>query len=968
MSAEITRYRSTEVTFDGHLPEVVQEWFAYERRADAMAKGRTAEKSNVVLLPGAGWVLKPYIFDPGKTHETSAGEGGIQSVGAGLMQVAASVAEFDTFRDPSLTGVTLSGAASGGSPMWQKRLSAGANWNSALDEDQKAYPSPNTSEDVAPMDRVAKTSGNFYPDDAVLLRFYVPGSPVTASGPLVTLYFTGPAGDDDAATGCGQYALKLNGDGLAVVYERKVGVLSSSMWQKRHSFRWCPPQAVYAAMHSIAVGSDTVHLSSPDRYVGRRIYFRTSMGPTTRSNTLLENLIVAAVDAIDSRSGFFDSVYDVPRLTQAATEVAPVRIDARRDVRVIAQVQKATYPTSGSLTDDVFSLSFFPTTDELFYVEWYATTPSGCAVDVKMYDADTDVELSNGTVTISDELGGQKTYTPNDRQRNYYLKATLTGDGSKTPLLTEVRLFRNPVVETSPATTPKTFPTARTGLPKDAIRTVNVSGPGDDPSHETMSLTVQDFVGGLDFLKVRSGMPVVVKTTYDANGSNKSVLFRGFVQNARGSKKFGGGRNYPDPWAYEWDVSAVGQWRRLQEHLAPKRFVWFDQSAGAPYKVTDAITLLIKSTGVPAADIDVADLPLRLFSQDGQDLVLEPGTPISDVIVRLAFDYLGAYIVFDANAGTNGKWRLLQAKEAPYNVLARFEHAHPGNGKVYADGAYADDTDTSPGGNTQTIKRTFIRRKTLEHWVEPPEGNIVSVFGGARNAGAQAQGHQGFALLTQVLVNVAGYDFLNLGSAHAKYPDVEGADYLGRMVPIQVYDPSLSTQEAVDWVCKRIYRAACFSHKYLSFEAPLILVTDADDAEQTNPRPLRFYDIVEVRNEANDGYDKYIVASCSPAYTRDKVQMARYTLVTTSNLEQFASVQINEGLGRWRRAENYAAKRREGKTGRSPLGANSQAQARNAFADWMEQPEKGSAAIQDLDPASDTFGDVYWTLDFDPLS
>lgn len=972
MAQPVTAYRSTEVVFDTPAPVLLEPWFAYERRADSFGRNKNELKSDVVLLPRSGWILRPYVFDPGAVHETTAGGAGVQSQDGGLMTLAGTFVEKPYFRDPGLSGVTYSGSPDTGSLMWQKRIAAGDSFADSLSADQSAYPSPRTSEDTVEMDRVAKTTGNFEPDDTVLFRFYVPGSAITVAGAIATLYFTGLAGSNDAFTGDGQYALKLNGDGLATLFERDPAEgLAEAMWKVRHAFRWAHPQLVYAVCHSIVVGSDAAHLSSPDRYEGRRIYFRTVASPDVRAGfALTETLIAGAITAIDLASAAFDSVYDVPLQDDAAaTELAPVRIDLRRDLRAVCQVHKSKYRTSGSVEDDPFTLPFVPQALEPFYLEWYGAVPSGTGIDVKMYDAGTGAELSGGGLTISDELGGQKVYLPNAGQRSYYLKATLTGDGTKTPLLRSVRVIRHPVAEDAPDTTERTFPTARNGLqlPLDAVRGVNVTGPGDDPSHETMSLQLQDFAGGMGLLKVRSGMPVKVQTTYDAAGTDRTVLFEGYVSQARGQKKFAGGRSYPDPWALAYEVTALGRARRLQEQLMPKRWAWFDQEAKAGYKVTDAIKLVLKASGEPDSRIDVPDLPLRLFSQNEDDLVAQPGTNLLDIVTGFAQDYLGAYVVWDPNAGDAGMWRLLQAKEYPYNTLARFETEHPGAGKTYGDGAYADASATSPLGNAQTIKRTFIRRRTLEQYVEPPEGNVVVVFGGANSDAAQEQGQAGFSVLTQTLVNVASYNFAGVVPSDPAYPDTEGPDYLGRIVPIEVFDPSLSTQEAVNWVCTRVYRAACCAHKYLSFEAPLVLVTDADDGQQSRPRPLRFYDAVEVYDPVLAQYVQYIVASCDPMYSRDRVQMARYTLVTTSNLADFAAIQLRSGLARYRKAAAYAGRRAEGKTGRTPLQTGPQTLLRERAATWMEMPERAAQPIQDTDPASGTFGQVFWQMDFDRM-
>lgn len=58
----------------------------------------------------------------------------------------------------------------------------------------------------------------------------------------------------------------------------------------------------------------------------------------------------------------------------------------------------------------------------------------------------------------------------------------------------------------------------------------------------------------------------------------------------------------------------------------------------------------------------------------------------------------------------------------------------------------------------------------------------------------------------------------------------------------------------------------------MTFEAPLLFVTDESDVHQTKPRPLRWYDPVYVDDEL------FLVRSCNPTYSKDSVQMAVYEL------------------------------------------------------------------------------------------
>lgn len=73
------------------------------------------------------------------------------------------------------------------------------------------------------------------------------------------------------------------------------------------------------------------------------------------------------------------------------------------------------------------------------------------------------------------------------------------------------------------------------------------------------------------------------------------------------------------------------------------------------------------------------------------------------------------------------------------------------------------------------------------------------------------------------------------------------------------------------------------------------------------------------------------------------------------------------GLTRLRQSSTQVAHRAEGRTVRSPLKTAPQKAARERMTGLMARPDASCEPVQDLDPESATFGQVFWMLDFDGL-
>lgn len=950
----VTKYRSTIITLNDFAPSASELGMVYERLAKHIGQGVESKRSNVVYHPNVGWQLRPYQFEAPSVFEKTVGQGKLQTVADGLLTVATGLEETYTFAQKSLTGVSYTGAPTQGAPMVQKRVSSSGSFNTTLAADATAFPGP-TYTDIVPLDRIALTTDNHEPTEAVAFTFYVPEAANATPGRLLSFYFCGPSGSDGALVGTGRYCVCFFGDGIAEVQELGAG----GVWKVRFRFQYAPAKLVRGAVHYVWIGSDAVD-DGADGYTGRNIVFYSSSQADNWG--LISTLSSVAADAIKLSGKSAMPIYQIPRETNEPVVLAPNRVDIRRDIRAHFAITKMEYPTSGSLEDEPWSVDFELTdTGQPFTFEWYAHTPTDTTVDAKLYDASTGTELAS-TTNFVDQYGGSKDCTPVAGQRHYYVKFFLTSTGDRTPTVKSWRIYRDAVIET-PDVTPEeiAFRGVGTALPKADLLSVSIDGPSAESADESAKLSLHDYTGDLaDTLLYQTRIPITVETTYDAGGTNRAVLFRGYVDTADAQRKAGDKTvDYAGKSWHQYDLNCVGEWKRLMDALAPKRFAWIDQAANKPSKITRMIYLLLRWAGYPASMIDVPDLDIRLFAMSDDDYQIEPGTPVADIVTGLARDYLGGWMIFDPSAGTYGKWRLILPAQPPYNVLAKFDTRHPGDGKLAAHyGSYGTETSGS-----QTIQKTFVARGTFTKKRYPPEGNIVTVYGnGVGDAASDAGSSQGIRL-SATRYNPNSANFAGLDSTDPLYPrpGTTNPDYIGHAVPIQVYDPSLNTQEAVDWVCNRVFDYACVSREHWTFDAPLLLVTDASDTEQLAPRPLRFYDAVQVYDDIAADWKTFLVLRCTPTYKSDLVQMASYEVVSSSTITTGppAMPSLTETMNTPSRMVLKAM----GFARRQALSGAAQKQFQQTSA-WMALPEKQGASIQVTDTASPHFGEAMWMAGF----
>jgi len=961
----LTPDRKTYVTLDEHFPSATQPFLAFSRLHGEMAHSIGATRENVVYMPSIGWQMKSIQSDAGAIQELTTAETGIYS--GGLLACASAYSEINTYRKMSeLPGVTYAaGVHSAGSKFWAKRIAAGVSWDTGnLAADLASFPQPFPSEDYCFVDRAAVSTANHEPNDALYFRFTNPS--IGSGGTLLTAYFTGPAGGNKSGIGIGQYAVKVRGDGTMALYEREKTTLN---WLFRARFNWINTSYASSELTSLLVISSNATETPDGRWIGDKIRMAV-VNVANDGFTLIELITGLAVNAIVEAAGK-TPVYSVPQNKKAITQLAPLRLDVRRDTRVQFQISRATFPESGVLIDDPFTLPFQMAQpageDSRIRLSFFYNTPGDSAMGAQLIDQD-GAELPGRIEEADTNSGGTISYASPSGDaipRNYRVKFFFysSSDGRKTPTLLRYNVYRDAVF-TTPETTPVETPYTAAGisLMSRAIESgagITINQGAKDCSEDSASFTLADFTDSLGILRTKGRIPVKVEVSL--NGT-RTTIFRGYTQDQSGDRMVRRAPNwagYPDKDAHHYQLQAAGEWTRLSEALAPKTFTW-SQDLGvlgfAAFKVTDIITTLLK-TAYPPSMINIQDLPLRPMSNDDGTLTMQFNDPIQPIVKKLAADYLGAWVIFDYSTGDHGQWRLITSRQAPFTPLARF-YRTPVSGAgpqlVHPIAAY---TNVISGTDSRQIPGALIHAGTLTPGFDPPEANVVYVNGLGKRDALEEDSTQNLA--TALTVNYSSFNALGIAEGAPGYPDPNNPDFLGRYVPIWVYDPTISTREVAEWVAYRYWQTACHGVYKLKFTAAALFVTDFDDADQVRPRLLRYYDPVSVEKE--DGtFETWLVVGCVLNYSKDHIMTATYDLVRPTNLETINGILPGKrGMEYLRTIRNREVRRYTAQAGEAHVFGGTAIygwQASNA----VRLPDQGGEPMQVIDPNSSDFGKFYF--------
>lgn len=848
----ITPGRLTQVLIDTAVKRACQPAFWFDVKDEKV--GDASKSTDVKYWKDIGWRVAAYQDEMNVLHETATADGSVMT-----FTTPGAFGTLGIQRTPSeLSGIGSTTTRSSGDLFYQKQIADGSSWASNDSSDQSSFPGPNYTQPVA-LDRVAKTSSDTRPDDWIVFRFQLPTLPSNRSiGQIIGIYFTGIPSQTqaDASPGKGQYHLLLYGDGMAYLYEQ-TGTTGSS-WVLRSKMVWAQPHDVAGKAHVVRIGSDA-WVDGDGNWYGSKIIFQF-LGVSGALGNYVNNFI----DIVQGNL----TVYNIPKATPTSTPqptLSKLRVDCRRTVRLAFQASKHLYKDSGALKTPIFTLPYNPkdfdgsgSVSVPFEVGFWGVFPTGTSAVITMYNAAGSALTATDSTTTGANYAYRHFAVPSSDTQQYYAQIVLSSDSghSYSPTISRFTCTREAV---SVATGP-------TPVTPDKTLFLSISGGSMDPSTETVSVKMADLSNGLSVLQTRGEVCFQIRALNSSDNSLLSVLHSGRLAEPvfkrignHGIKGFSGAANtYPYATWGIYDCKGTGEWSTLMRAKLPRLWDFsVDPSATLhPYKVTDVIRILLKEVGYPAYMIDVPDLSPRLFvgPSDKQGFVVESFTEIGPIIVDLARTYLGAYLVYDANAtngggssDTYGCWRIRRPAKPDgsniYRALASFVTARRASGQTVPtafSGSYADVSDGKGG----TCGEFFVKRGSLVEYVEPPEGNAVFVTGVGYVAGILGTALASASLQSQVLCNYKAANFGQNGTDHPA-PDPTNADYTdGLPQLIYICNTSYTTQDAVNWAARRTFDFACHARKWKVFETALVLVTDPDDTLQIRPRPLRFGDMI----------------------------------------------------------------------------------------------------------------------------
>jgi len=982
--------RQTFLTIGDYLPGANQDWIAVNRRAEEMARTQQATVTNMVHLPHIGKTIAPYHLNPGDVAWLTPAQTGIISSPTSGATVASNYNECNSFSQQNITGVTYAGNVQMvGAPYNVHQPSASGNW-SADSLPLGTVPYPNTAEDPTQMIRVLN-GANVDPCDNLVFNALIPSSAYTPRGSIATFYFNGPAGDSTFAlypsnangsfqpaksnTGSGRYALKLRGDKRAYLYEL---AQDNATYIPRFSFQWDTGNTPASwTLVSITVAK-RMWQDTNGNWKGDVITFTQTAGSVSPQQlSSITNTAELASITQRFQNGLVPA-YQVPRLTNQPMTTMQVMMDVAVDCRASWNASRHVYQATGTITDDLISFNRPVTQKRPLTVVCSGTLNLGTTWDISMTDQLGNACSPTGYEGVNRNNNGAvfyKAFTPNANQTGSQVTITSSASGStfRAPVISDYSIFGVPLYQQSNPVTPITIPArqAPPSLWQQVIESVDIHYQQTDPSAENATIVVNDLTGELDpYLEGVNMLPIHVWVEDPSLVSNPNqvpvTIFRGYILVAQGKRnRTYDGQEYPNQLWTQWTLNCVGEWARLQDATLPVRQMWQDTTTLQNSQVTDCVSNMLQSV-YPPSMVNVPSSSVRLLGTDASTWTAEPGTRVSDLTQGWMQDYFGGYIQFDFASGALGQMRGIFQNLPPYNNLAIFEIDHPtilhNNGQIYLPQVSAAYGVSNNSG--QTIQHTFIQAETFQPHIERAEGNCVIVFGGGGNPDAQQATGADATMFSNFAINVNSYNFLNLNPGDNGYPNGSNSAYFGRLIPIRVFRYDLPNQQAVDWYCRRVFDRSCYAKYYITFMAPLLFVNNAADPSQVRPRPLRYYDPVLLR-QYDGSLSQFLVVSCEPTYTKDAIQMARYTIVTQENINQRAVVPPTK----------------------NSLLALKKAQARvigfdmsNATGNWsatkqgghinsaiMALPNPTGLPLQDLDNNSSTFGQFYSIVNYSSL-
>lgn len=839
----VTPNRKTRVIFDEPFFDLSQGLWGAWRFYDAISPQAAAEKaadgrycSGMYFWSSGAWTLRPLQMELGKFTETNPGV-------------------------PSVLGQSDTTTVSTNPTAWGKSTSFGLGdlffCKSSADVTTappslspptkiSSLPAALESSMAVPMDPILKTNASLAINQGLCVRFVIDGLNRNSYTWIGAVAF-------------GQYAMALRGDGWAEIWEYGTPVGGgSAAWRKHGTFRFSKPNQVTRNYHQIIIyphvgptgekfiAFASANLDSPQQGSAG---LASTPGVRATAGGLVSSEYLFRWDEV------FSPIQDQSGGVGNVTTSDRLWILERRNVRGRWQVSRLIFTPSGSLLSD-------------FWGSEPADSRAATLNSIGILPASTTL-----AATLKDGTGS--TVSLGSAGSAFYVQWDFTGPKTTTPILWAYKIQRE---ATSTLRTPSSFTISGADY--------QITPGTDDPRQASATFRLQDELDEFPRLRTRGELPCRIVVSDNSTGTPVDVtLFKGIALSpmrtkfGRADKRPGGmgiligGTNPTAEWG-QYAVTVAGMWHRLQATtlrtaLSYQDFA-YDATVGLSgtgqiqgWKITDAIKRLLTVAGFPSAMQRIPDLAIRFAPGIGtqeSDRILEPSTSIAEMLVRLCRNYLGRFLVFDANSGSYGQWTLVGPPSST-SPLAAFTG---GLDWTPGDPIKAIANLASHAANTAP---TFGHR---ESFIIPPENNHLVAL-----TIVDSQGTGGYRVDNHL------YNYLSYkvpGSTTDPNPD--SPHYLGYERAVILADPAMwagaavggwqATQQAVDYVLFRLFAYTCMAREVVRFQAPLLFVTDPTT---TRRRPLQFYDVVTL-----DGTTGWYIRSCTPDFQLDKLMTAEYVL------------------------------------------------------------------------------------------
>jgi len=869
--------RSTRVTFDIAETVAVSPFQGWRRRGGEIARGKAGgavddnKQVNIRFWPTGAITLAPLQTEISNLQEYAILLGHIvaptnASLLTNLMVIPSIAIENQYRQNPDLVGMAYSGNINTvGAPFIVRKIPAGGSWNEQITSGVPSVlsgPDGSRVPDI-PVDRVGESIAPYPANQGFFLNWSNPGSDVTYPKITHCFYF-------------GQYSLSFSGTGLAYLYEYvRYADTQSQGWQKRAEWRYARAGQISGTAHSMGIWP---HFS-PEK----RKYIVFSNGQVDIAQVTSSFAHTSSQITVSPGDFVYEAKPDARYVDSSPFDIttsAPIRFDIRRDWRMSLQISTLGWPTSGMLIDAPGS--FQPD----------STSLSATMFPIRIF---ADVQALPGTGIASGliDAASGAAYDPNNPQHQPAARFDFTGDGNSTPILWGYNVNRD---SASMFSSPGQFSGGN-------LRSVSVAGYCGDPSQQSAHVQITDVNGDLRRLHNRGQLSVRIDVTHTEGGKQYvTPIFRGYALRPKGNKQRG-----PSQTWYDFSVPMVGMWMRLSEPTSGPllQSLFYNDPlvpdsqrngvSAIPWKVTDAIRYLIACAGFSAAQINIPDLPMRLWpgiSDPPGEFDINPNTNYAEFALRLCRNFLGGYLLYSE---VDDYWTLIGGTSLSAAPVYNFTTAPP-RGQVDPSSLLAYPQFTC-----------FVTR--LETEMIAAEYNSIQVV-------CPMSGEK---VVQRTLINFNGYTVPGSGIT----PDPDSPDYIGHIRPTVVVDSSLyhpgdvrATQRAVDWTCQRLYDFCCHGQRLAYFTAPLVFVLDPATG---NYRMPRFMDPITINGLP------YQVKSCTTNYHYDGTQTmeveaiqpmpGQYVPPGNASLTMFRKATTKHGE---RAAGTYTESNRLGNIGVSP--------------------------------------------------